>query len=220
MADSIQTQRKLTETLSLQANFEREKLIMGQQQAQQLQEQRYLTLTKEKELQQQQYLTLEKEAELQQFQAVADQQRLIQLARQTDLQRQLETQTIKAQAQTQHNQQQNQIRTLQLKDLETRLRLQENTRNFGFTLASLIGLSLLGYTQLLRKKNKALRLANEENKAALLHGQTQEMMALRAQMNPHFYQALYAPERYRTSLRLPHQVRPAYPAGTRKLQRR
>lgn len=186
MADSIQTQRKLTETLSLQANFEREKLIMGQQQAQQLQEQRYLTLAKEKELQEQHYLTLEKEAELKQFQAIADQQRLLQITRQTDLQRQLETQTIKAQAQTRHNQQQNQIRTLQLKELQTQLTLQENTRNFWVILTGLIGISLLGYTQLLRQKNKALRLANDDIKTAMQHGQTQEMAALRAQMNPHF----------------------------------
>ena len=186
VADSLQAQRKLTETLTLQSNFEQERLRLEQQQTQQLQEQRYLTLAKEKELQEQQLLTLEKDAELQQFQGQAEQQRLRQLAKQTDLQRRLETQRLKAETQTQQNQQQNQIRTLQVTDLRTRLQLQESTRIFWLVLASLIGLSLLGYNQMLRRKNRALHQANDEIKAAMQHGQTQEMAALRAQMNPHF----------------------------------
>ena len=186
MGDSIQNQRKLTETLTLQAGFEREKLVLAQQQTRQLQEQRYLTLKRETELNEQQVLTLEKEAELQQFQARADQQRLIQLAQKTDLQRQLETQLLKTQAQKRQNKQQNQIKSLQLAQLQTRLMLQERTRNFGLMLTALIGLSMIGYNQLLRRKNRALRRANQESKAASLHSQTQEMAALRAQMNPHF----------------------------------
>ncbi len=184
--DSILNRRKLTETLTLQAGFEREKLMLEQQQARQLQEQRYLTLQSETELNEQQLMTRAKEAELQQFQAQADQQRLLQLTRQTDLQRRLETQALKSEAQTRKTQQQTQIKTLQLTELQNRLTLQERTRNFGLALFALVGLSLLGYTQLLRRKNKDLRRANNEIRAAQQHSQTQELTALRAQMNPHF----------------------------------
>ncbi len=186
LVDSSRVQQKVTETMTLQANFDREKLVLSQQQTQLLQEQRYLTLQREKELQEQQLLTIAKEAELQQLQASTEQQRLIQMAEQTQLQRKLETEALRTQAQIRQNQQQNQIKTLQLNDLKTRLSLQENTRIFWIALTSLIGLSLLGYTQLLRRKNRALRQANDEIKAAMQHGQTQEMAALRAQMNPHF----------------------------------
>lgn len=182
MADSIEAGRKLTETMTLQANFEREKLMLRQQQ----EEQRYLTLQQEKALQEQEYLTLAQEAKLQQLRASSEQQRLIQLANQTNLQRKLETQALKAQAQTRQNNQQSQIKVLQMSSLQNKLRLQTQTRNFWIALTSLIGLSLLGYTQLLRRKNRALRRANNEIKAAMQHGQTQEMVALRAQMNPHF----------------------------------
>lgn len=186
LVDSVQNQRKIAETMTLEANFDRQKLLLNQQQAQLLEQQRYLTLEREKELQEQQFLTLARETELQKLQASTEQQRLLQLARQTDLQRRLETEALKAEAQSRQNKQQSQIRTLQLNDLKNRLRLQENVRTFGLILAGLIGLSMLGYTQLLQRKNRALRRANDDIKAAMQHGRTQEMAALRAQMNPHF----------------------------------
>lgn len=186
LVDANESRRKVAETMTLQANFDREKLVLSQQQAQLLEQQRYLTLQREKELQEQQFLTLAKDAELQQLQASAEQQRLVQLAQKTDLQRRLETEALKVQAQTRQSQQQNQIRTLQLTDLQNRLRLQENTRLFGVIIAGLIGISLLIYNRLLRRKNRVLQQKNDELQAARHHGQTQEMAALRAQMNPHF----------------------------------
>ncbi|TAE23658.1 MAG: hypothetical protein EAZ91_21675 [Cytophagales bacterium] len=182
LVDSSRTRQKVTETMTLEANFDREKLVLSQQQAQLLEQQRYLTLQREKELQDQQFITLAKDAELQKLQATAEGQRLVQLAQKTELQRRLETQALKAEAQTR----QNQIRALQLTDLQTKLRLQENTRLFGVALAGLVGLSLLLYNRLLRRKNRALQQRNDELQAARHHGQTQEMVALRAQMNPHF----------------------------------
>jgi hypothetical protein len=163
LVDANESRRKVTETMTLEANFDREKLVLSQQQAQLLEQQRYLTLQREKELQEQQFITLAKDAELQKLQATAEGQRLVQLAQKTDLQRRLETQALRAEAQTR----QNQIRTLQLTDLQTRL-------------------SLLIYNRLLRRKNRVLQQKNDELQAARHHGQTQEMAALRAQMNPHF----------------------------------
>lgn len=182
VADSIQSRRKLSETMTLQARFEREKLELRQQREQQ----RYRALEQEKALQEQRYLTLARETELTQLRATTEQERLRQVASQAELQRQLETEALKTQARMRQNRQQNQIRTLYLTSLQNQIRLQAQTRNFGLAFAGFMALSLLGYTQLLRRKNQTLRQKNSELEAAQHHGQTQEMAALRAQMNPHF----------------------------------
>ena len=186
LADSIQQRRRVAETMTLQARHDREKLVLSQQEANFRQQQQYLVLTQENEVQRLRYAALASQQTLERLRAINQRQRLLEAARQTDFQRTLEKQTLLAQAKSRQNQQQDQIRSLQVSDLRTKLTLQERTRNFWLLLAALAGVSMLIYNQLLRRKNTALRLANAEIKAALHHGHTQEMAALRAQMNPHF----------------------------------
>jgi tetratricopeptide (TPR) repeat protein len=87
------------------------------------------------------------------------------------------------------DQQKLEISRLKINELQQKQTLQNRTQTFlliGLLLSLASGGSLLWYNRQIQRKNQVLRQKNQELEAARLHGQTQEMAALRAQMNPHF----------------------------------
>lgn len=172
VSDTMRAKRQITESTNLQNDFELNQLALRSQQAQ--------------EIQAQKLLTLQKQAEIERLKAQATNDALSAQANEAELQRKLETQALKTQAQRVKLTQDQKIKELEIRELNQNLALQQRTQNFlwlGFGLLGLVVVGGVWYNRQLKIKNKQLATKNQEISEALLRGQTTERKRVAAELH-------------------------------------